>query len=66
MVPSLLGRVPHKALKLTRLPNRPVVGVVVLYSTSKTGQVERGYRRVRAPVNTSRGNVPYVILAQNI
>jgi hypothetical protein len=32
----------------------------------KTGQVERGYRRVRAPVNTSRGNVPYVILAQNI
>jgi hypothetical protein len=32
----------------------------------KTGQVERGYRRVRAPVNTSRGNVPYVILAQNL
>jgi hypothetical protein len=31
----------------------------------KTGQVERGYRRVCAPVNTSRGNVPYVILAQN-
>jgi hypothetical protein len=57
-------------LRETRLLTQCMLSMRSTYEVKctnfKTGQVERGYRRVRAPVNTSRGNVPYVILAQNI